>query len=415
MKTAATEDSLRPLVVQVTIEADAKHGGVYTASQHFARALRGWATARTINFTSGEPSPDPGIVSIPLAAGFLGRRFGWIEGPQRARAAAALAGADFVIIHVPFRFHANFASEWCRRHRVPYAFVPHGSFDPYVFTYRAWSKRAWLALSGGALLREAAWVIFATKGEAEKAARTVSRHRPAILPWPTALPPDRDRLADRRTVLRRHGLPDTTRLLVYLGRMHPMKRPVETAEAFRAARPPGWSLLMVGPEDGVTHAEISPGNGVAVTGPVFGAEKSELLSAADALVLFSHRENFGFVVAEALASGTPVLISDELDLASDVREVGCGWVADGRTAQGRARGVGEIGEVTPEQAEQAGRRGRKWVAAKLNPDAFAAELDRLISGSIAPSRLAAGSAPAAGRDGGARPGQSAPTPKVDRG
>ena len=51
------------------------------------------------------------------------------------------------------------------------------------------------------------------------------------------------------------------------------------------------------------------------------------LEAADALVLPSHQENFGYVVAEALAVGTPVLISERVNLWREVVADGAGLAA----------------------------------------------------------------------------------------
>ena len=47
---------------------------------------------------------------------------------------------------------------------------------------------------------------------------------------------------------------------------------------------------------------------------------------ADLLVLLSHRENFGMVVAEGMAAGLPVLISDQVGLAEEVKQAEAGRV-----------------------------------------------------------------------------------------
>ncbi len=47
---------------------------------------------------------------------------------------------------------------------------------------------------------------------------------------------------------------------------------------------------------------------------------------SDAFILPSHQENFGIAVAEALACGRPVLISDQINIAPEIEADGCGIV-----------------------------------------------------------------------------------------
>ena len=57
-----------------------------------------------------------------------------------------------------------------------------------------------------------------------------------------------------------------------------------------------------------------------------GAEKFAFLAGLDLFALTSHSENFAIVVIEALATGTPVLISDQVGLSQYVRAHDYGWV-----------------------------------------------------------------------------------------
>lgn len=375
-------DSHLPKIVQIIIEAHEGSGGTFTAVRQLARALRPWCNHSIVDFTTRDTAGAGDQITIRAARDWRGRKFSWIDRFERERVRSALQGAHFVFIHMSYRFHAGFAANWCWRHRVPYAFVPHGSFDPYVFTYRAWQKRLWLAAIGRRMLSKAAFLIFATRKESEKAGRTVSNRRGKILPWPTPLPPPCDRNRIRKEVLARYALEPNTRLLVFLGRLDPMKRPAETAAAFRAVAPPGWALVVAGPEEGVPCSAIGGRGRVLAPGGVFGTQKDELLSAADALVLFSHRENFGFSVTEALAHGTPVLISDELDLAPEIAAANGGWIANGRTHEGRMRGISEVTDAARSECASRGLNGRAWVADQLSETRYAANVRSLVEEAI---------------------------------
>ena len=99
---------------------------------------------------------------------------------------------------------------------------------------------------------------------------------------------------------------------------------------------------------------------VCFLGPVDGETKMGAAHSADLLALPSYSENFGNVVLEAMAVGCPVVVTPEVGLASVVREVCCGIVADGEPAtlgsqirqllddHDRRRAMGEAGRCVVE-------------------------------------------------------------------
>lgn len=99
----------------------------------------------------------------------------------------------------------------------------------------------------------------------------------------------------------------------------------------------GWKFHFVlagaNPQDQNYTAQIkqqitnSPlGKSTIITGFVAGDYKRQLLQQADLLVLPSYYENFGIAVAEAMIVGTPVLISDQVQIWQEVLEAEAGWV-----------------------------------------------------------------------------------------
>ena len=63
-----------------------------------------------------------------------------------------------------------------------------------------------------------------------------------------------------------------------------------------------------------------------LTGWLTGSERLAAYRDAALFALPSWQENFGLSVAEALALGVPVVVSDRVNLAEDIREAGAGWV-----------------------------------------------------------------------------------------
>lgn len=107
--------------------------------------------------------------------------------------------------------------------------------------------------------------------------------------------------------------------LLYLGRLHSIKgldRLVDALALSNAFRSGYWQLRLVGADPdglGATLLRQAEQRGVAdrvrIEPPVFGQAKQHLLANAHVLLLPSHSENFGNVVVESLAQGTPVIAS----------------------------------------------------------------------------------------------------------
>jgi glycosyltransferase involved in cell wall biosynthesis len=70
------------------------------------------------------------------------------------------------------------------------------------------------------------------------------------------------------------------------------------------------------------------GDSILFPGMLIGETKWGALSAAEAFVLPSHQENFGIAVAEALACGTPVFISNKINIWREIEADGAGYVED---------------------------------------------------------------------------------------
>jgi glycosyltransferase involved in cell wall biosynthesis len=96
-----------------------------------------------------------------------------------------------------------------------------------------------------------------------------------------------------------------------------------------------------------------------------GDAKWGAFRAAEAFVLPSHQENFGIAVAEALACGKPVLLSDKVNIAADVAADGAGWM-EPDTAEGTERLLRRWIEMQPEE---------RWAMAAKALECFSARYD----------------------------------------
>lgn len=368
-------------VVSVTLDYADSTGGSAETVRQFADALG----CTTLSFTSAsllrEAVCGPNILHAPVAgaAALYGR-------PALRHLVAAenfLRRADFVFCHKLFRYHADWVRRVAARRGIPYCVVPHGALDPYVFTYHGLRKHIWLASLGKRLLHRAAGIVFATEREREKARPFVGGARSWVVNWPVPYVAVADPEGARRHVRRQLGIPDADRVLLFLGRLHSMKRPKETIDAFARAAAPGSHLVIAGPSGDYVAEDLCDYAGgtrnIHVVGPVYGAAKWELYHAADALVNFSARENFGYTVGEALAAGLPVLLSPGNALARDLEPVRCGFLLESDTPDERAAAVSRAFAAPLSTLRAMGERGREWALANTGLERFRSRLLTVIA------------------------------------
>ena len=163
----------------------------------------------------------------------------------------------------------------------------------------------------------------------------------------------------------------------YLGRLDPKKGIENLLDAYEivgGALDRASSLVIAGDGDGPYTGQIYSqidkrglDGTVQMIGHVSGDAKREFFETIDTLVIPSHTENFGMVVAEALAHGVPVIASRGTPW-SRVEEVGCGlWVDNDPRNLAAA-----MGRITSMPVREMGCKGREWMQREFSWD-FVAE------------------------------------------
>ncbi|HLP67766.1 MAG TPA: glycosyltransferase [Rhizobium sp.] len=327
-------------------------------------------------------APD---AKVRFAPGALGEQAGIVGRRERLAAEAMMAGTALFSVHSLFRSHAVWAARWARAQGARYWIVPHDILDPYVFETKTLAKLLWMRLHGRRVIAGSSAVICSTTREAEKANRWLSDARVEVIYWPTDLP-DPLYVAQRRQETRlRFGVTDRDRVLLFSGRLHPMKRPERVFLAGDACRASNVHFWYAGPEDGIAAREImaaadaAGAKHVRCFGLVSKDQLGDLLAASDVSVSLSIRENFGHSTAEALAHGRPVVLSPGNDLARDLKGVGCGWVLDDDRIETLGAVLRDISSSSCENLFERGRLGRSWAARELTFDRFRARLRALGS------------------------------------
>lgn len=170
------------------------------------------------------------------------------------------------------------------------------------------------------------------------------------------------------------------RQLLFLGRIHPIKGIDNLLHVWQAVehRFPDWELHIVGPDNGGYLAEMQ---GLAAQlrlervvfrGPLFGEEKLRAYRAASLFVLPTHSENFGMTVAEALAAGTPAIVTTGAPWGGLDNE-GAGWWID-IGVDPLVACLEQALATQPAHLVEMGRAGREWMLRDYSWERIGAQL-----------------------------------------
>jgi glycosyltransferase involved in cell wall biosynthesis len=198
--------------------------------------------------------------------------------------------------------------------------------EPWALSQKPLKKRLALRLFQRRDL-ETARAFVATAGMEYEHLRRLGLHQPvAVIPNGVTLP------ATNPLSMAPAGRPgDRERVALFLSRLHPKKGVLELVRAWSQLAPVGWRLRIAGPDEGGPGGEVTRLVGqlgleaaIDYVGPMEDEAKAALYREADLFVLPTFSENFGLVVAEALAAGVPVITTRGAPWA-DLETYGCGW------------------------------------------------------------------------------------------
>lgn len=244
---------------------------------------------------------------------------------------------DCVIVNGLWQYMSFAAWRFFHKGSTPYFVFPHGMLDPWfkrTFPVKHLKKWLYWPWADYRVLRDAAAVIFTSEEERVEARKSfwLYRCREEVSPLGLESPPPISTQA-KETFLARYPQLRETRVLLFLGRLHPKKGCDILIDALPRSLDAEnvISLVLAGPDQigwekhlRARAADITPR--IVFTGMLQGQMKEGALASADAFILPSHQENFGMSVVEALAVGLPVLISERVNIWREIDEDRAGYV-----------------------------------------------------------------------------------------
>jgi glycosyltransferase involved in cell wall biosynthesis len=333
----------------------------------------------------GQAAVLPLVTTVRCFGGKGIRGYYYAPRSQASRGESAIAQAEVVFIHGLFTHPGVWAASACRRHGVPYVVVLHGILDPWALRKTRLLKTLWLKLYGNRILSGAAAVVCATQREANKASPFLGRTAiTSIINWACDPPPKIKDGMGRAALRRTLGFADSDRVLVFLGRLHSMKRPIETVQLLAGSGATNLKLIVIGPDDDVkgndleTVAREMGWSGLKVVGPVFSNRKYEYLRAGDGFISLSHRENFNYSLAEAMAAGLPPILSPGNDLGWEFAEEGFSWQLKTSDYAESRQALDDFRSQSDDQLMRRGTAAREWAERYLGKGRLRQRLESLV-------------------------------------
>ena len=231
---------------------------------------------------------------------------------------------------------------------------PHGMLMPAARALRPRRKTAFWRLLQGPALTEASCFHATSAVEADSIRASGLSGPIAIVPIGVTVPTE---VKSSQT---------TSRTLLYLGRLHPIKNVDGLIHAWQriSMRHREWTLVIAGPGDPGYVQELrklaTRGDRIQIRAAVDGQAKADLYGEADVFVLPSHSENFGLTVAEALSHGVPV-VATRRSPWSRIEQKECGWWVEPELDSLATTLDAALGE-SYESLQSRGRAGRAWMA-----------------------------------------------------
>jgi poly(glycerol-phosphate) alpha-glucosyltransferase len=388
----------------LTYSVSRADGGIYEVTRRTAQSL--WDPPRLeIEVLALEDSYTQADLSAwqPLQPRVFRHR-----GPRACGYAPGLAAAlrdtaaHVLHIHGIWSYYTWAGYDWARRNRRPYLLTTHGMLSDSALQLGRWKKRMTAPLFRDRVLRGAGCLQAFTEQELTHIRAYGLRNPVCVIPNGVDIPAESGALSADPT--RDPRIPAGAKVLLFLGRLHPIKGLPNLLRAWAKAQAqaqqktssstPPWVLALAGWDQDGHRAELEQLAGslgversVLFLGPLYGQDKTKAYMTADAFVLASRSEGLPMAVLEAWAHEMPVLMTPECNLPEGLQREAA--IDLGTSEEALTAGLLKLFSSSHEQRREMGRRGRQLVAERYTWTKVAAELGNvyqwLVDGGAPPA------------------------------
>lgn len=234
---------------------------------------------------------------------------------------------DVVHLHVPFTAPFMMGAKMCQSFGIPYVVSLHGLIDPWCLKHKAWKKIPYLSLLEKKNFECASFLHVTSSMEFDFVDSLNYASETYLMPLAV--------LGGEGSIIQPRRYDSQKIKLLFLGRLHPVKALPSIFKAVRILINDGvdieFNIAGVGDsdyEEDLKKMTVNLGieNHVYWHGHVDEFVRKALFLEADLFILPSYHENFGLAAAEAMATGLPVILSDQVGLAQDVKKFNAGLI-----------------------------------------------------------------------------------------
>jgi len=298
---------------------------------------------------------------------------------------------DVVHIHGVFSHVTSCAAALARRRSIPYLIEPFGCLAPTCVQMKSPRlKKLFTRFYLRKDLRRAACVHLASQYEAEQILRWIPDGHLQVIPHGVDIP-EFDTAEASRHLLTRFPQLSGKRVLLFMGRVHAVKRPELIVDAMARLKSeyPNLALFVVGSDEG--HLKVVRASArrhgledaIVEGGFLQGKLKQGAFAIAELFVQPSIHENFGVAVAEAMAHGVPVLVTPGVATHLYVDQSGAGITVKG-TAEAIAEGMRKM--LVADRKDMSSR-GRRFVEQHLSWPNIIRQIDELYQNAVTHRRV----------------------------
>lgn len=277
------------------------------------------------------------------------------------------AGLDLLHVHGLWTYPALASSIWAQRESKPYLTSIHGMLDSWAINNSRWKKRLAGWWYQNKHLQNASCLQALTESEADSIRALGLRNPICLIPFGINIP---------NTTVCATRAPQSSKVLLYLGRLHPKKglhnliRAWELVRNRKQAGDEDWILRIAGWGDGTYEStlkalceEIHAADCIQFIGAKFGAEKERAFSEANAFILPSFSEGLPMVVLEAWAHRLPVLMTPQCNIPAGFERGAAIEISS--DVEGIAAGLKTLMSRSDAQRERMGESGMQLVQASF--------------------------------------------------
>lgn len=375
-------------ILQMVQTLDPGTGGVALAVTTLSDALV--RLGHAVEIVVLDKSDSPWLDKIGLKVHALGAGLTSYRYSKNLRPWLRLHGGNYdcVIVNGLWQYLSFAAWRHFARTSTPYYVFPHGMLDPWfkrTFPFKHLKKWLYWPWADYRLLRDARAVIFTSEDERIEARKSFWLYRCREKVSTLGVEALGSEAGAKEIFLEKYPALKDTRMLLFLGRLHPKKGCDLLIEAFAQTETSTerLSLVLAGPDQVGWEQDLRAQatrlglEKVIFTGMLEGEMKRGALEAADGFILPSHQENFGMSVAEALAVGLPVLISNRVNIWREIEADRAGFVESDDLA-GTKRLIERWSRASENERAAMRQNARRCFETRFQIDRAAASLVRLL-------------------------------------